>query len=108
MTNTAKAPRAPKTERRVTPGLRRLRKSAAAETIRADVLADQQTGRRKARARIDAKAAQTPKDGRRARPAPEPRKARPRPPLQSQRRDSSAASPSRRLLSRRRPHPCRA
>jgi|SRR5271166_317693 len=95
-----------KTARTTTPGLRRLRAAPNAEAIRESVLADQTNGRRKARARIDAKAAETPKDGRRARPAPkgpaEPQKARPRPALRRQRHDSSEASLSRRLPSRRR------
>ena len=59
MTKTTK--RAPKTtettERRVTPGMRRLRKSANAEVIRAAVLDDQQNGRAEALAKIEAEKA---------------------------------------------------
>ena len=61
MTKTAKTTRAPKatetTERRVTPGLRRLRKAANADTIREAVLADQQNGRAEALAKIEAEKA---------------------------------------------------
>jgi len=90
------------TARRDGPGIRRLRAAPNAETIRADVLTDQQTGRRKARARIDAKAAQTPAGGPAA--AARPRR-QPPPAPQSQRRDFSEAflsrlRPSRRLLRR--------
>ncbi len=60
-----------KTARKTTPGLARLRKAPAAEAIRSAVLADQTTGRRKARARIDA---QTAKDAPAAVAAPKARR----------------------------------
>jgi hypothetical protein len=44
---------------KTTPGLRRLRASPAAETIRAAVLADQTNRRAEALAKIEAEAAQT-------------------------------------------------
>jgi hypothetical protein len=57
MTKTATTARATMTsERRVSPGVKRLRKAANAETIRSAVLADQANGRAEARARIKANA----------------------------------------------------
>jgi len=77
----AKSARAPKpTERKTTPGLRRLRAAPNAEAIRTETLADQKRARREARAKIEAASApKTPAEAPLAAEAPKAKRGRGKP-----------------------------